>query len=551
MARLPVPGQDSNTWGTILNEFLDVSHNADGTLDSTAVTNAGAITQTTADGRYVQSTEVGAASGVASLDSSSHVPLAQLANITANLRYRGAWAASTAYLTNDLITHGEVAYVATAGFTSGTSFSLSNLSAPNQQSHVFNVMAYGAKGDGSTDDTAAINAAISAAITAGQADGTNYAEIYFPVAKYVIAGAPTQGGTNKCNAQIPLPLMPEASEKFTLVFRGTKDSSPIPHWYQTVPVDSGVVLSCTRTDGTDNATYGAASVIGGPTLQQGYGKNATFSNMLVVIDGITIQVPQDSTYCGFDFRGVAEANVINGSVMANAVPSQMWPIAITNQWTWGLAMPLTGNNDNCNVGIFSCEGLCYGFMPSEHTQATSVRCLYCIIGIMAASGDGQNMPHAAWIGYASVEYCTQGIGFADGIPKINISVFDCESLTYFVYDPNNRGVGTINCFGETPGINATPGGAFVDGGDLLRVIDCNWASGHVNPAVAPAVPATGVAWQNGFWRDAAVVVSGGTVTGIAVDGVNVGVTSGTVMVPSGKNITITYSSAPTWSWILF
>lgn len=32
MPRLPVPGQDNNTWGDILNEFLSVAHNPDGTL---------------------------------------------------------------------------------------------------------------------------------------------------------------------------------------------------------------------------------------------------------------------------------------------------------------------------------------------------------------------------------------------------------------------------------------------------------------------------------------------------------------------------------------
>ena len=32
MARLPVPGSDNNTWGNILNDFLGVEHNADGTL---------------------------------------------------------------------------------------------------------------------------------------------------------------------------------------------------------------------------------------------------------------------------------------------------------------------------------------------------------------------------------------------------------------------------------------------------------------------------------------------------------------------------------------
>lgn len=34
MSRLPTPGADSGTWGAILNDFLSVEHNADGTLKS-------------------------------------------------------------------------------------------------------------------------------------------------------------------------------------------------------------------------------------------------------------------------------------------------------------------------------------------------------------------------------------------------------------------------------------------------------------------------------------------------------------------------------------
>lgn len=32
MARLPQPGSDQGTWGGILDEFLMVGHNADGTI---------------------------------------------------------------------------------------------------------------------------------------------------------------------------------------------------------------------------------------------------------------------------------------------------------------------------------------------------------------------------------------------------------------------------------------------------------------------------------------------------------------------------------------
>ncbi len=39
MARLPVPGSDSGTWGDILNEFLQQSHNSDGSLKSNQLNN--------------------------------------------------------------------------------------------------------------------------------------------------------------------------------------------------------------------------------------------------------------------------------------------------------------------------------------------------------------------------------------------------------------------------------------------------------------------------------------------------------------------------------
>lgn len=53
MARLPVPGSDRGAWGTLLNEFLEVEHNADGTLKKAADINNAQVTaqnaQATAD----------------------------------------------------------------------------------------------------------------------------------------------------------------------------------------------------------------------------------------------------------------------------------------------------------------------------------------------------------------------------------------------------------------------------------------------------------------------------------------------------------------------
>jgi hypothetical protein len=52
MARLPIPGSDDGTWGAILNDYLTVAHDADGTLKASAVStkaNDSAVVHTTGD----------------------------------------------------------------------------------------------------------------------------------------------------------------------------------------------------------------------------------------------------------------------------------------------------------------------------------------------------------------------------------------------------------------------------------------------------------------------------------------------------------------------
>ncbi len=68
--------------------------------------------------------------------------------VPGRVRYRGAWAASTAYAVNDLLTYVGDSFLVTTAFTSGTSFSLTNLAVLTAPPHVFKPQWYGAVGNG-------------------------------------------------------------------------------------------------------------------------------------------------------------------------------------------------------------------------------------------------------------------------------------------------------------------------------------------------------------------------------------------------------------------
>jgi hypothetical protein len=69
MSRLPTPGSDSGTWGAILNDFLSVEHNTDGTLKS-----SGSLAAKASDSAVVHNTGAETVAGVKTFASSPVVP---------------------------------------------------------------------------------------------------------------------------------------------------------------------------------------------------------------------------------------------------------------------------------------------------------------------------------------------------------------------------------------------------------------------------------------------------------------------------------------------
>lgn len=500
MARLPIPNADSGVWGDILNDFLQVAHNGDGTLKDTGI-----LASKAADSAVVHNTGNETVAGTKTFSSSPIVPTPTTGTQVANKTY-----------VDSLVT------------TNPWQFNVK--SAP-----------YSAVGDGTTNDTAAIQAAIDAAATYAAAN-SGYAEVIFPPAVYALTSA---GRTDRSgNAQLALPLVATTSNKITLALIGTADAASMPHWNATAGQKNGVVLKSTwnAPDGSSNSNEG--SVIGGPTQPNGYVSGANYSNCNIVIKGIQIQVPltaRGSDTSGIDLRGMANAHLENVSFLPNATPTQLNATYTTPGWNLGIAMPVPGNNDLSIANNCTVYGATYGFYLGEHLSADRLAAIYCYTGMLTgAFFSSVVQQHYNWIGGASIEACVNGVHIvASG--RVVVNALSVEGSMNHVKDNTGGATGEINIGGSISTMN-------VDDPTGVKVIYMDQKPGALT---APTMSSSASAFRNPFWRDAAVQVNNGsaTVSDVKVDGTTILSGPGMVIVPSGKKITVAYSGGtPTWAW---
>lgn len=175
MARLPIPGSDNGTWGDILNEYLSQSHKSDGMLKANSVT--GTEIQ---DGSILE----------AQLASAVQTKLNTVAPVTSVASRTG-----DVTLTKSDVGLGNLDNTSDANkpISTATQTALDGKVAKGEL--VYNVKDYGAVGDGVTDDTAAIQAAIDAS---GDGGGTeSYSVVFIPAGDYKVTSTITVKG-NVC-----------------------------------------------------------------------------------------------------------------------------------------------------------------------------------------------------------------------------------------------------------------------------------------------------------------------------------------------------------------
>lgn len=567
---------------------------------------SGGTTAAVAGTDYLAPAEVGAANGIAALDSGGLVPRAELGGAGtgtttskfAPLLYGAVWGRAYQFYADSYGAAGNGRAVTDGVMTTGAATSLAcassspfasgdvgkavlvstakgafaplaaTISAFTDSAHVTLSGSATANTTGTpgaitvfgTDDATALNALISAADTYGRAHGT--AELLLdPTAIYVTASAFQVGAAaSPGNYMLGLPNVPQAGQHYQLAIIGGQDSMPFVNWAQLVPGVSNAVIACLRTDGTNNGSNGPAHILGGPV--NGYGGESGaatgWSNLHLVVRGLSTLSPYNATFGGLDMFAIATQDIESFSALCMAVipaasapsPSMATPSNISNQWGWGIRFASSGNNADIRAGKVLCEGHCYGIGPSEHAVIQSARAVANITGIESYSGNGITMVHSGTIVKATVESCTNALGALDGIVRLDILCLDTESISgKQIFDPSNRLQGYVNLRPQNAAGFYATSGQWVNGGSGVRVINGMTTPGPV--ASPQAAPASGSPWFNGYYHDAEVTLSvaTGTLSALVTDAVAETLPASCTLykftVPSGHSYTPTYTGTLT------
>lgn len=573
MARLPIPGSDDGTWGTILNSFLDVSHNQDGSLIPSAVASAGAE----------QTANKGKAGGYAALDASANVPRSQLSNApvqSVNSQTGNVTLAATdvgAVPSTDVGQVSGVASLDSSGLIPSTEFGNPlTASLTDKGGQVFNVMAYGAKGDGVTDDTAAIQAAINACGVAGRG------LVYFPPGSYIISSTLT------CNYDHVVLSGPFWNRDFAdqTLKNGSTYTIPLAGIYcsaaftSTTPIITVGSMSNTYVLLDFGIQYLCLSGTSSPSLTSQLAGDGIqlFNVQTPTVQSCTIQRGNGhAVNINMNISGMISKFVCDNNLLRN-MGSGVGAVALylngvgQSQITRNYISSITGYGILAQGGNTSGLAIVNNYIESVAAGSSGYYTGTGIYLIGASQTEGNIVSNNVISGVGShgiyvaafAAVVTNNAITNPGAKGVFMDSGSGGSIISQNYIQDNRGSNALMTNGVYSTTGSTESRSVCSHNVILGSTGaaCEQVatsgpitfSGNVGynptgPQTAPTIPASGTALKNPFPFDTTVYVAGGTVTAIAVGGTATGLTSGAVFVPAEETITLTYSAAPTWVWI--
>lgn len=268
----------------------------------------------------------------------------------------------------------------------------------------FNVLDHGAAGDGVTDDTAAIQAAIDAAEAAGGG------VVYFPAGVYVVGGALQD--TSRSNAQLLLPRRDALDvEQITIELRGEAPPPPIVSVVGATAVPDNLSV----IKGTLNA--GTGSLIGthGPV-----GTFEDFTFLFLRVENMTFRLPSNPVLTACDFSKVCGVDLDNVVVDCGSyhVEGLTEPTTATS---YGIRCPANNNGAYTRLGAVNVIGFYKGYEFAEHSVGQQVAAWGCKQAFVFASA----LNHASHFQRLMAVHCERGI-VATGTHYVDIEQYDTE-----------------------------------------------------------------------------------------------------------------------------
>lgn len=263
---------------------------------------------------------------------------------------------------------------------------------------------YNAAGDGTTDDTTAIQDAIDAVLAAG--GGT----LYFPPGIYQIDGALQDG--SRGNAQLLFPSLDAVDdEQITIEFMGAWAPPPVFSVVGATPVpDNHSILRTSLNTGAGGSFIGGW----GPS-----GSFLDFTMLHVKFTNLTVRMPSNPVLTAVDLSHVTTCELDNFIVDVGSYYVQGLTEPTTST-SYGIRLPMNGNGAFTRLGAVNVIGFYKGYQAGEHTCFEQVAAWGCKIGLEPIAAD-----HASKLQRFMTVHCERGI-VPTGAHYMDIDQFNIE-----------------------------------------------------------------------------------------------------------------------------